>query len=898
MSPVVTALAKYWRSNILDSARHIDTDAITLYELALSDLTSGILSKSVRALLWEDAEATNAQAKTSPLLPVLIAPVFLHPAYESGKQQAPHKNSQVPLWIVAECDHRGKLAVCVGKTTDSSFIVDRNVIAPLASSIPTYTTLKQVDDFLSYQPFTEAQGTLSWERAWAYVEELFRSLFSATPADWHGTHSFVNCGPMIAYREASLPKSSWRQIRAVYERIERLDQEEALPLFANMITSNNGYDIQTSKTCLTAQRTRHFGQMGGEYPLTAGQRDALGAALSVPNSSLVAVNGPPGTGKTTLIQSIVASLWIEAAVKATAPPVIMASSTNNQAITNILESFTRAFLPDSHRLSNSLLARRWIPQVKDYGLFLPARSKADAQGSYQIAYFINKKDPWYGLPEFIENERFVDKAKETWLSAAMEWNSQVNSIEDGISLLHDTLHTLSQQIARIWELRENCTALFADITQSKDLNSRVKQWIEIKAGWQGHLSTLSDQAYTVLTYFHGLEGLFSWLPFVRRRIWTRIYAHLSKYKLVDKQWNWETILSEKQLRTWLSHQEKTLRKKIDDTSTVLSNWEALINLIQQLLPEHDATHLVLSEDKLQTILDIQIRTELFCLAGRYWEGRWLIDMERVLRKIAFDPEKKKLLTGWSRENCEARWRRFSMLTPCLVATAYVPPRMLEYFNVDDQKAAPLFNFLDLLIVEEAGQVSPEIGAPLFAFANRALVVGDTKQIKPVWGVTDAIDRGNIQAAGLDGCVDRLETRGMTSSQGSIMQMAQAATHFLQQGHTGIFLKDHFRCRPSIIAYCNELAYLNQLNPMRQDGKFFLPPLGYANVSGRASKRGTSWRNEIEADVIAAWIRKNKELVCQGRSLKEVIAILTPFREQIAVLKRALKRANFRPPDIG
>jgi Cdc6-like AAA superfamily ATPase len=896
MSPFATALAKYWRSNILDSARQIDADAITLYEIAPSHLSSGILSKSVCALLWEDAGSKNAQTQTNPLLPVLIAPIFLRGVYEGGKQRATAKNSQVPLWIVAQCDRRGTLTVCIEKTAEDSFIVDRNVVAPLASSIQTYTTVAQVDDFFNHHPITKGQSDLSWEQAWVYAEELFRSVFSTTPADWSKAYAQVNSGPMIAYREESLPKSSWPHIRAIYEKMEEVDQEKALPLFVNMITSNNSCDIQTSNPCLTAQRKRHFGQMGGRYPLTKGQRDALGAALSVPESALVAVNGPPGTGKTTLIQSVVASLWIEAAVKKTVPPVIMVSSTNNQAIANILESFTRATLPDGHRLSNSLLAKRWIPQVRDYGLLLPALSKA-AEGPYHAAYYIRKKDPWCGLPRLTENEEFVDKARETWLSAATKWNSNVSSIESGISLLHNTLYTLSQQIARIWELRENCAILFADITQSNDLRSKVKQWIETKASRQNQLSILNDQAHIVLTYFQGIEGLFSWLPFVRRRIWTRIYAHLSKYQLVEEQWNWETILSERQLRAWLSQKKKTLCQTIDEISFVISNWEALIKLIDKLLPGHDAMGLALFEGALQEALDIQIRTELFCLAGRYWEGRWLLEMERVLSEIALDPKKMKLLTGWNRQNCEARWRRFSMLTPCLVATAYIAPRMLEYFNVDDQKSVPLFNFLDLLMVEEAGQVSPEIGAPLFAFARRALVIGDTRQIKPVWNVTHAVDHGNAQATGLDGCINWLETRGMTSSEGSVMQMAQAATHFLQEGYPGIFLRDHFRCRPSIIAYCNELAYANQLKPMREDGKYFLPPLGHANVFGRASKRGTSWRNEIEAGAIAAWIRKNKELLCQGRPLKEVVAILTPFRAQMTILKNALKKVNLSEDNI-
>ncbi|KYE76613.1 hypothetical protein AF381_24500, partial [Salmonella enterica subsp. enterica serovar Typhimurium] len=47
----------------------------------------------------------------------------------------------------------------------------------------------------------------------------------------------------------------------------------------------------------------------------------------------------------------------------------------------------------------------------------------------------------------------------------------------------------------------------------------------------------------------------------------------------------------------------------------------------------------------------------------------------------------------------------------------------------------LFDFADFLIVDEAGQVLPDVAAASFALANKAFVIGYTEQIPPIWSIT-------------------------------------------------------------------------------------------------------------------------------------------------------------------
>ena len=59
------------------------------------------------------------------------------------------------------------------------------------------------------------------------------------------------------------------------------------------------------------------------------------------DSDILAVNGPPGTGKTTFVLSVVASLWIESALKEEDPNI--AASTKKQAVTNVIDAFGKDF---------------------------------------------------------------------------------------------------------------------------------------------------------------------------------------------------------------------------------------------------------------------------------------------------------------------------------------------------------------------------------------------------------------------------------------------------------------------------------------------------------------------------------------------------------------------------
>jgi hypothetical protein len=162
-------------------------------------------------------------------------------------------------------------------------------------------------------------------------------------------------------------------------------------------------------------------------------------------------------------------------------------------------------------------------------------------------------------------------------------------------------------------------------------------------------------------------------------------------------------------------------------------------------------------DAVERLADITLRARLFRLAVHYWEARWLLRTKETLRyfKQLRNP-KDKIHDEWSFPRVRKdRWRRYAMLTPCFVSTVYMAPRIFQ--SGDKEAMSPMLDFLDVLIVDEAGQVSPEIGTAILPLAKSSLIVGDTHQIPPVHGLSRGMDKHYLQHHALvDGCLPAID----------------------------------------------------------------------------------------------------------------------------------------------
>ncbi|HBM9964947.1 TPA: ATP-binding protein, partial [Escherichia coli] len=645
-----------------------------------------------------------------------------------------------------------------------------------------------------------------------------------------------------------------------------------------------------------AKFSDRLGHSGDKFPLAKAQRDALSHFLDARHGDILAVNGPPGTGKTTLVLSIIATQWARAALEKSEPPVIIATSTNNQAVTNIIEAFGKDFSQGS-----GAMAGRWLPELKSFGAYFPSSSrKAEAAKKYQTEDFFNQ----------VESKEYVEDALLFYLEKAKAAfpGKECSSPEKVIELLHGQLAAKSEQLIRLnatWQTLSQIRAARELI--ANDIEQYLNNLNKLLSGQEQKVTLLKSAKTEWKKYRAGeslIYSLFSWLPAVRNKRQYQIQLFLEDKLgalIAGNQWSDpETI--ERNIDGLLNSAEReqtTYRQQIDSAHEIVLKEQQAVQEWQRLAfdlgYEGDEE---LSFSQADELADTQIRFPAFLLTTHYWEGRWLMDMARI--DDLQDEKKKKGAKGVT-----ARWQRRMKLTPCVVMTCYMLPGNMQISEHKGQRKfekSYLYDFADLLIVDEAGQVLPEVAAASFALAKKALVIGDTEQIPPIWSIAPAIDVGNmLEEKILSGSTQEEITEkytaiadlGKSAASGSVMKIAQFASRYQYDPELarGMYLYEHRRCYDNIIGYCNTLCYHGKLLPKRgREKSNLMPAMGYLHIDGKGELASSGSRyNLLEAETIAAWLAENQQNIeaHYGKSLHEVIGIVTPFSAQVSTIKQAL-----------
>lgn len=168
------------------------------------------------------------------------------------------------------------------------------------------------------------------------------------------------------------------------------------------------------------------------------------------------------------------------------------------------------------------------------------------------------------------------------------------------------------------------------------------------------------------------------------------------------------------------------------------------------------------------------------------------------------------------------------------------------------------NFLyDYLVIDEASQVDVVAGALALSCAKNIVIVGDLKQLPHI--VTKDIE--NV----VDDVFNQYALAPSYHYKNSLL--ASALSIFDDAPKT--LLKEHYRCHPKIIDFCNKKFYHDELIILSKEENSDVP-LVLVNTAEGNHARGKS--NQRQIDVI-----KNEIL---PRLNLESLGIISPFRDQV------------------
>ncbi|WP_102261170.1 AAA domain-containing protein [Mesobacillus jeotgali] len=190
------------------------------------------------------------------------------------------------------------------------------------------------------------------------------------------------------------------------------------------------------------------------------------------------------------------------------------------------------------------------------------------------------------------------------------------------------------------------------------------------------------------------------------------------------------------------------------------------------------------------------------------------------------------------------------------------------------------NFLfDYVIVDEASQVDLVAGALALSCAKKAVIVGDTKQLPNVVTKEDAlVAKGIFERAGLDHAYSYVEQSLLTS----ILNLYGKIPKTL--------LKEHYRCHPKIIGFCNQKFYNNELIVLTHEKEDDKPLILYKTVKGNHA-RGTI--NQRQIDVVFEEIIPNNKVNIRENS----VGLISPYRMQADKLQATAKNHEIQADTV-
>ena len=616
-----------------------------------------------------------------------------------------------------------------------------------------------------------------------------------------------------------------------------------------------------------------YGRWPSKFNLSFMQQIAVNIAKENPKD-IFSVNGPPGTGKTTLLKDIIASNIVERAAK------FCESNHVNDIFEKVVGRDGKSFyynIPSDIAIYGMLVLSSNNKAVENITLELPNISSVEEGTNVSTLFNPDSSEQQVDLSYFAEDKNYeyvkssevyftfladrLAESNEQWglISARLGKKANITNFMSVLNVLSSDMSSI-MRIPNVQDAFESAKkqfqeqynlvkALFSYVTTYED-NIKLVQELKFK------IDELQEEIHTIdeeLSEYDTLDDDLLKLIELKNSIETKLIEYNNQRSIFDKLWhatNW-SILKAMGNPTLLSVIEEettklqTVKGQLDALHQLVNERESIINTKDGLLSDVKnldgtvqgvektqqeilGTLKSSGKDTIHCFDDIaaklmssdedraEAHTAFLYVCNYLNESRerLLYDALQVQKTIvmsdAFRNNLKLLSQYWGPLNEKKNLQKnfdLDMIFPALLNSLMIAVPVIsstfaavERFLVNCKSESSL----GTIIIDEAGQASPHMLVGALFRAQKAIVVGDPKQIEPVQTVQDLF-------------VERIGGEGIgkyRSKELSVQSLADAQNPFAgiiknldgSESWVGCPLVIHRRCKDPMFTVANELSY--------------------------------------------------------------------------------------------
>ncbi len=624
----------------------------------------------------------------------------------------------------------------------------------------------------------------------------------------------------------------------------------------------------------------------GAFPTYAPTNSQLTALKHAQTEPMTAVQGPPGSGKTTLILHLIAQQVVQRALNLIENNedinnLTVVSSTNNKAVENVIEK-----LDD------------WLKyeSLEHNFLYLKGGNKENIKSSEGAIEQLQQ------ALDYLQKSTFDEKYYNTLQEQIKKLKNEILS-EESNYLEQRCQRDLDEErrpklLEQIQQLEQHLDELLADRNNRQRRAIQLEDYEQLPIEAYRQLEIILNTAEMLLP-----KGNISWWKKILLWFTGRTEAQILRKTAEDCQpailntvntsFPVEVPRTRNDLvqQAWLVKERLAKANELNSVQKKLEEISGDIAITKQ--QSHEASReLTLLENRLnnqpedfyacfhQNFHDLH--QELFKLSWKFLIQQALCNKDRV--KASLELYASFLSGIWKdkykmAENLDEHIKNLSLIFPVITSTLLSIRNMLPWIE----------ECVDRTIVDEAGMIDLHKTFPLLVRSRKAIIVGDPLQIEPVITLSDQRRDDYRQTAFIDQGLTDIDYHCYSPEEeynATTYHRAAGATGEDKDKGKGICLIEHYRCQRSIIEYCNNITGYNLEVKTEPTSSRLNSNLIAHHVEGQI-------KGNVNEEEVTAVCEIVQDLLKKGYSLEE-IGVISAFRAQADALKENL-RSKF--PDL-